>query len=103
MAEKEKKIEISDDTVDRVAELSRLQFSTEEKHNIKKDLLRIVGFVEKLNELNTEGVEPLIFMSDEKNVLRKDEAEVSITHEEALKNAPDKDSDYFRFPKIMNK
>lgn len=103
MAEAPKKIEITDATVDRVAELARLEFSAEQKQGIKKDLVRIVSFVEKLNELDTSNVEPLIFMSDEKNVMRADEVTENFTKEQALKNAPDKDSDYFRVPKVLNK
>jgi aspartyl-tRNA(Asn)/glutamyl-tRNA(Gln) amidotransferase subunit C len=57
----------------------------------------------KLNELNTDDVEPLIFMSTEINRLREDIPVVSISHEEALKNAPKKDSDYFRIPKVLDK
>lgn len=103
MAETTKKIEITDATVDRVAELSRLEFVASEKEGIKKDLVRIVSFVEKLNELDTDKVEPLVFMSDEKNVMRADEVKENLTREQALKNAPDKDSDYFRVPKVLNK
>jgi aspartyl-tRNA(Asn)/glutamyl-tRNA(Gln) amidotransferase subunit C len=57
----------------------------------------------KLNELDTQNIEPLIFMSEETNRLREDIPEVSISHEEALKNAPKKDSDYFRIPKVLEK
>ena len=57
----------------------------------------------KLSEIPTDDVEPLIFMSDEVNVLRDDEPEVTITQAEALKNAPKKDSDYFRIPKVLDK
>jgi aspartyl-tRNA(Asn)/glutamyl-tRNA(Gln) amidotransferase subunit C len=56
---------------------------------------------EKLNEVDTEGVEPLIYMSDNENVLREDEVVQSISHEDALKNAPKKDSDFFRVPKVI--
>jgi aspartyl-tRNA(Asn)/glutamyl-tRNA(Gln) amidotransferase subunit C len=57
--------------------------------------------MDKLNEVNTDKVEPLIHMSAEINVLREDVASNSLTHEEALKNAPKKDSDYFRVPKFL--
>jgi aspartyl-tRNA(Asn)/glutamyl-tRNA(Gln) amidotransferase subunit C len=59
--------------------------------------------MDKLSEIDTENVEPLIFMSDEVNVLREDVAEETITQAEALKNAPKKDSDYFRIPKVLDK
>jgi aspartyl-tRNA(Asn)/glutamyl-tRNA(Gln) amidotransferase subunit C len=57
----------------------------------------------KLNELDTNDIEPLIFMSSEINRLREDIPVVSISHEEALRNAPKKDSDYFRIPKVLDK
>ena len=61
----------------------------------------MLSFIGKLNELDTDNVEPLIYMTNERNVLRKDEAEHPITQKEALKNAPKKDSDYFRAPKVI--
>ncbi len=94
---------ITDETIDRLAHLARLEFVDEEKENIRKDLEKILGFCEQLNALDTEGVEPLIFINDEQNVLREDEVRQDITHEEALRNAPKKDSDYFRVPKVINR
>jgi aspartyl-tRNA(Asn)/glutamyl-tRNA(Gln) amidotransferase subunit C len=61
----------------------------------------IVNWVEKLKEVNTDGVEPLTTMSYEVNVLREDEVKEHLSHERALKNAPKKDSDYFRVPKVL--
>jgi len=94
---------INDETIDRLAHLARLEFVDQEKEKIKEDLQKVLGFCEKLNSLDTEGVEPLIFMAEEQNVLRDDEVKQDITHEEALKNAPKKDSDYFRVPKVITK
>ena len=56
-----------------------------------------------INEVNTDGVEPLIHMNNEINVLREDIVKETITQEQALKNAPQKDSDYFKIPKVLNK
>lgn len=64
---------------------------------------RMIAFVDKLSELDTTGVEPLIFMSEEVNRLREDDVEQSISHDDALRNAPKKDSDYFRIPKVLDK
>lgn len=96
-------MKITDETVEHIAHLARLEFEGEEKGKIKQDLENIITFMEKLQEVDTENVEPLVFMTNEKNRLRDDVAEVTITHEEALKNAPKKDSDYFRIPKVLNK
>lgn len=91
------------ETVEKLAELSKLEFDATAKQEIVGDLNRILSFIEKLNELDTEKVEPLIYMNDEINVLRVDEEKTTITQDEALKNAPDKDSDYFRVPKVLSK
>lgn len=96
-------MKITDETVEHIAHLARLEFEGEEKGKIKQDLENIITFMEKLQEVDTENVEPLVFMTNEKNRLRDDVAEVTITHEEALRNAPKKDSDYFRIPKVLNK
>lgn len=96
-------MKITNDTVDHIAHLARLEFEGDKKEAIRNDLEHIVNFMEKLQEVDTEDVEPLIFMSKEVNRLREDVAEVSITQEQALKNAPKKDSDYFRIPKVLDK
>lgn len=94
---------ISEETIDHIAHLSRLRFEGADKVAIRQDLDKIIGFMGKLSEIPTDDVEPLIFMSDEVNVLRDDIPEVSVTQAEALKNAPKKDSDYFRIPKVLDK
>jgi aspartyl-tRNA(Asn)/glutamyl-tRNA(Gln) amidotransferase subunit C len=94
---------ISEETINHIAHLARLQFEGEDKQAIQHDLEKIVAFMGKLSEIPTDGVEPLIYMSNEVNVLRDDEPINSITQAEALKNAPKKDSDYFRIPKVLDK
>ena len=96
-------MKITEETIDHIAHLSRLRFEGAAKDAIRKDLENIIGFMGKLEEVPTDNVEPLIFMSDEVNVLREDEPEVTITQAQALKNAPKKDSDYFRIPKVLDK
>ena len=92
---------IDKDLVEKIAHLARLQFNDTEKVKIEADLNRIIDFMETLNEVDTSMVEPLIYMNDEVNVLRKDEVIQTITHEEGLANAPKKDTDYFRVPKVI--
>jgi len=94
--------EIDLKTVDEIAHLARLEFEAESKAGIMKDMNRMLAFVEKLNELDTDTVEPLIYMTDEKNVLREDNPQTTVTQKEALKNAPKKDSDYFKAPKVIS-
>jgi aspartyl-tRNA(Asn)/glutamyl-tRNA(Gln) amidotransferase subunit C len=96
-------MDISNELIDKLSDLAKIQFEGAEKEQIKQDLNKIVSFVDKLSELNTENIEPLIFMSDAVNVLREDVVKQEITHEEALMNAPKKDSDYFRVPKFLDK
>ena len=95
-------MEIDDKMVEKIAELAKLEFSGDARENIKKDMNQIIHFVETLNELDTTGVEPLIYMSDETNVLRKDKTKADISQEDALKNAPVRDSDYFKVPKVLS-
>ena len=89
-------------TVDEVAHLARLEFNDESKAEILNDMNRMLQFIDKLNEMDTDGVEPLIYMTDERNVMRADEPVHTITQKEALKNAPKKDSDYFKVPKVIS-
>lgn len=96
-------MEVNDKLVDKLAHLARLRFNEAEKEEIKTDLQRMIAFVEKLNELDTTGVQPLLHMSDEVNVLREDEISGSVTREEALKNAPGHDEQYFKVPKVISK
>jgi aspartyl-tRNA(Asn)/glutamyl-tRNA(Gln) amidotransferase subunit C len=96
-------MKITEETVDHIAHLARLEFAGDSKKAIMQDMENIVGFMDKLSEVDTEGVEPLIFMSDEINVLREDVAAVTVSQKEALKNAPKHDSDYFRIPKVLSK
>jgi aspartyl-tRNA(Asn)/glutamyl-tRNA(Gln) amidotransferase subunit C len=96
-------MKIDHTTVDKIAHLARLEFDNQGKAQIVKDMNNMLGFIDKLNELDTSNVEPLIYMSDEVNVLREDDVIVEITQEEALKNAPKHDSDYFKVPKVIEK
>ncbi len=96
-------MEVNDELVEKLANLARLTFEPTEKAEIKKDLQKMVSFIEKLNELDTTGVEPLLFMTDEANVLREDEVKGSVTRQEGLLNAPLKDEHFFKVPKVIRK
>ncbi|MCB0736137.1 MAG: Asp-tRNA(Asn)/Glu-tRNA(Gln) amidotransferase subunit GatC, partial [Bacteroidetes bacterium] len=89
--------------VDELAKLAKLEFDESKKALVKEEFQKMLNFIDKLNELDTTNVEPLIHMSDAVNSFREDEPNNSISHESALKNAPDKDSDYFKVPKVLNK
>jgi aspartyl-tRNA(Asn)/glutamyl-tRNA(Gln) amidotransferase subunit C len=94
---------VNDEMVDKIANLARLEFNSEEKENIKNDLQQMIGFIDKLNELDTTGVEPLLHMSENINVLREDEVSGTISREEAFKNAPLHDEQFFKVPKVIRK
>jgi aspartyl-tRNA(Asn)/glutamyl-tRNA(Gln) amidotransferase subunit C len=96
-------MEVNIALVDKLANLARLQFAEEEKELIRQDLQRMIGFVDKLNELNTEGVEPLLHMTEAVNILREDVVEGSVPREVALKNAPETDGVYFKVPKVISR
>ena len=96
-------MEVNDALVEKLANLARLSFDGIEKEAIKNDLQKMIQFVEKLNELDTTGVEPLLHMSDNVNVLREDEIKGSISREAALQNAPTHDEQFFKVPKVINK
>jgi len=94
-------MEVTDELVDRIAWLARLDFPDSEKASIRKDLERMIAFVEKLGELDTTGVPPLIHMSEVMDHLREDEVQGSVTREEALSNAPLHNERFFLVPKII--
>lgn len=96
-------MKITEELIDHIAHLARLEFKGEDKVSIQKDMERMIEFVDKLSEIDTANVEPLIFMSEEINRVREDVPQITVTHEEALMNAPKKDSDYFRIPKVLDK
>jgi aspartyl-tRNA(Asn)/glutamyl-tRNA(Gln) amidotransferase subunit C len=96
-------MEVNDALLDKLANLARLYIEPAEREGMKQDLQRMISFVEKLQELNTSGTEPLLQMSDAENVLRDDVVQGSVTREEALKNAPETDGVYFKVPKVVKK
>jgi len=96
-------MEVNDALIEKLAHLSRLEFSDEEKQEIKIDLEKMIGFFDKLNELDTTGVEPLLHVSDHVNVFRKDEVKGEISREDVFKNAPLHDNEFFKVPKVIRK
>lgn len=84
-----------------IAELARLRFTGEEQEKMTRELNMILHYVEKLNEIDTEGVEPLSGIHDPVNVLRADVEHTPLTNAEALKNAPDRQDRFFKVPKVI--
>ncbi|MDA7729093.1 Asp-tRNA(Asn)/Glu-tRNA(Gln) amidotransferase subunit GatC [Flavobacteriales bacterium] len=97
------KITVDDKLIAHLSRLAKLKFDKESSERMKSDLKTILGFVDRLSKVDTEGIEPLVYMSEEVNVLRADEISNIVSQENALKNAPQKDSDYFKVPIILKK
>ncbi len=89
--------------VDNLAHLARLRFEEDQKESIRTDLEKMVAFVEQLQSIETEGIEPLLHISDAANILRDDMVKGSVTKEEALLNSPITDATFFKVPKVIRK
>ena len=87
--------------VEHVANLARLEFNDEDKQKLAEQLGRILEYIEKLNELNTESVESTSHVIPVKNVLRPDSPIPSLSRDEALANAPSQVNGLFEVPKII--
>ena len=96
-------MEVNNKLIKDLSRLAKLNFDEQAADKMKEDLDKIIGFVDKLSEIDTEGIEPLIYLSEEVNVLRADEIKHEVSQESALKNAPQKDSDYFKVPTVLKK
>lgn len=96
-------MEVNDALLDKLADLARLYIEPAKREGLKQDLQRMISFVEKLQEMDTGGTEPLLQMSDSVNVLRDDVVKGSVSREEALQNAPDTDGIFFKVPKVIQK
>jgi len=93
---------VTKDEVNYVANLARLQLKDVEAENLKEDMNKILVYIEKLKELDTTDVKPLEHVSDvTSSTFREDKDKEPVSHEDALKNAPDADSDYFRVPRVI--
>lgn len=92
---------IDKNTVEKIAHLARLHISTEEATEMQASLSKTLNWMEQLNEVDTEGIEPLTHMSSEANVLRADKPNNSLSREDGLKNAPERTEKYITVPKVV--
>ena len=92
---------IDSETVDKIAHLARLELADTEKQEMIGDMNKILDFMAKLNEVNTSGVEPLVYLSDDVNVFREDVVKNQVSVEEGLKNSPKHDDKYFLVAKVI--
>ena len=94
-------MQVDEKLISRLEHLARLELSKKERAQIQQDLNNILVMVEKLNELDTKNVEPLVYINEEGNVWREDKVDNQISREKALSNAPDQDGTFFRVPKVI--
>ena len=94
-------MQVDKETLHKVAHLARLNIKPEEEAKLLSDMSEILTWVNKLEEVDTEGVEPLTHMTTEVNAMRADKAVQTISREDALKNAPKKDDKFFKVPKVL--
>ncbi len=93
---------VTKNDVKKIAELARLEFDENELENYTHEMNKILGYVEKLNELDTTNIKPLSHPIENTNVFREDKPKTSVVREEALKNAPDSNTEYFKVPKVIS-
>ena len=96
-------MEVNDAMINKLAALARLRFTMEEKEKIKSDLQKMIGFIKKMDELDTAGTTPLLHITAQVNILREDVVQGSISNAEALENAARSSTPYFIVPKVIKK
>ncbi len=96
-------MKINKEIITKLSSLSKLKFNNEETELISEDLSKMVNFINQLKEIDTEGVEPLIHMNEEINNWREDKLGEVLDQKKALSNSPNKDSTYFKLPKVLDK
>ena len=95
-------MKIDKETLDKIVHLARLEIAEKDVPKMLEDMSKMVSFVEKLNEVNTDGVEPLTTMSHEVNKLREDDVKNQLDRDEVLKNAPQKSDHFFKVSKVLD-
>jgi aspartyl-tRNA(Asn)/glutamyl-tRNA(Gln) amidotransferase subunit C len=96
-------MKVTESEVVHVADLANLELTAKERTRLAQDLNSILDYIDRLNELDTSKVPPMAQAITEGNVMRPDELRESLPHENALQNAPDGDSGFFRVPKVIEK
>ena len=93
---------INQNVISKLARLSKLKFNEDEMKLISNDLSKMLDFINQLQDLDTEGIDPLIHVNEEINNWREDQVQGMISQEEALSNSPVKDGTYFKLPKVLD-
>ena len=93
---------INQNVISKLARLSKLKFNEDEMKLISNDLSKMLDFINQLQDLDTEGIDPLIHVNEEINNWREDQVQGMISQEEALSNSPVKEGTYFKLPKVLD-
>ena len=96
-------IKVDDKLIADLSKLAKLKFDKESAEKMKSELDLMLEFIDTISKIDTNAVEPLVYMSEEVNILRNDEIANEVSQKDALKNAPQKDSDYFKVPTVLRK
>lgn len=94
-------MKLSREEVEHVALLARLALNEEEKERFRIQLSSILEYAESINQLDTENVEPTYHVLPIQNVLRPDETRPTLSREDVFRNAPEREGNYFRVPRIL--
>lgn len=94
---------VDESVISKLEKLAKIKLTSEERTEMKGDLEKMLKMVDKLSEVDTMGVEPLVYMHEEKNVLRKDKISNVLDRDTGLSNAPHKEGPYFAVPKVIHK
>ena len=94
-------MKVDKETLHKIAHLARLEVRPEEEAEMLKSLNEVLTWMEQLNEVDTTGVEPLMHISEEMNVLRDDVVGQHLPREQALANAPQHNEQFFQVPKVL--
>ena len=95
-------MKINQNVISKLARLSKLKFNEDEMKLISNDLSKMLEFINQLQDLDTEGIDPLIHVNEEINNWREDQVQGMISQKEALSNSPVKDGTYFKLPKVLD-
>jgi len=96
-------VKVDNQLIEHLSHLSRLNVNDDERESLKVDLQKMIDFVNTLQEVDTNGIKPLLSMASQNNVLRNDFVESNSLKEDILLNAPNKDNDFIKVPKVIKK
>ncbi len=95
-------MQFDDSLISKLEGLAKLRFVAEDRDQIRQDLEKIIGMIKTLEEINTDGVAPLVYLNEPPNTTRTDEVNGQLPKKEALANAPQHDDNFITIPKVID-